>query len=144
MKDNNYKDVKQTVEIGVAKPATVIFDHVIDLSKWWPEEFEGEALELNSEFVLKTGESHYSENKVTEFVRDKRVVWITTASRRTTDGYDWTGTKFIFELIPHGELTSVRFTYDGVVLEKESERLVQICDMTMELLNNFIIYGKSK
>jgi hypothetical protein len=140
MKNQNY-----TVAIEVAKSPNDVFNHVIDLSKWWPEEFVGESIKLNTEFVFKTGDSHYSKNRVVEFVPDKKVVWLTTESIRKTDNYDWTGTKFIFELTPKGDNTLLKFTYDGVVLENESDRLVQICDMTIkEMLYNFITNGKVK
>ena len=145
MTNNNYKAANYTVEIEIAKSANEVFDHLIDLSKWWPEEFEGEGIKLNSEFVFRTGDSHYSKNKVIEFVPDKKVAWLTTESIRKTDNYDWTGTKFIFELTPKGDSTLLRFTYDGVVLEHESGRLAQICDVTVkEFFYNFITYGKAK
>jgi hypothetical protein len=145
MINKNYKPAKYSVEIELAKSPEDVFDHVIDLKKWWPEEFEGENIKLNSEFVFKTGDTHYSKNKVIEFVPNKKVAWLTTESIRKTDNYDWTGTKFIFELRPKGDNTLLKFTYDGVVLESESERLVQICDMTVkDMFYNFITRGKGK
>ncbi|HWZ15570.1 MAG TPA: SRPBCC domain-containing protein [Mucilaginibacter sp.] len=145
MANNNYKPAKYTVGIELAKSPNDVFDYLIDLSKWWPEEFEGESIKLNSEFVFRTGDSHYSKNKVVEFVPNDKVAWITTESMRKTDNHDWTGTKFIFELTPKGNRTQLKFTYDGVVLEHESDRLVQICDMTIkEIFYNFIVNGKGK
>jgi len=144
MTDKNYKPANYSVEIELVKSPDDVFKHVIDLSKWWPEKFEGENIKLDTEFVFKTGDSHYSKNKVIEFVPDKKVVWVTTESIRKTDNYDWTGTKFIFELTPKGNSTLLKFTYDGVVLESESDRLIQICDMTIkEFFYNFITNGRS-
>ena len=145
MINQNSKAANYTVAIEVAKPPNDVFNHVIHLSKWWPEEFEGESIKLNTEFVFKTGDGHYSKNKVIEFVPNKKIVWLTTESIRKTDNFDWTGTKMIFELTPKGDNTLLKFTYDGVVLENESDRLVQICDMTVkEMFYNFIINGKGK
>ena len=145
MANKNYKPANYTVEIEVARSLNDVFNHVINLSKWWPEEFEGESIKLNTEFVFRTGDTHYSKNKVVEFVPNKKVVWVTTESIRKTDNYDWTGTKFIFELTPKGDDTLLKFTYDGVVLENECDRLVKICDMTIkEIFYNFITYGKAK
>ena len=145
MTSKNYKTANYTVEIEVARSPDDVFNHVIDLSKWWPEEFEGERIRLNTEFVFRTGDMHYSKNKVVEFVPNKKVVWVTTESIRKTDNFDWTGTKMIFELTPKGGSTLLKFTYDGVVLENESDRLVQICDMTIkDMLYNFIVNGKVK
>lgn len=130
--------MKYTTAIQIAKPAAEVFDHLIDLTKWWPEDFEGEALGLHAEFVFKTGDGHYSKNKVTEFVPGQKLVWLTTESLRKADNFDWTGTYMIFELTPKADKTLVTFTYDGVVLEQETERLVQICDLTLkELFYNF-------
>ncbi len=63
MTNKNYIPANYTVEIEVAKPQNEVFDRVIDVSKWWPEEFVGESIKLNSEFVFRTGDSHYSKIK---------------------------------------------------------------------------------
>ena len=145
MKSKNYTATNYTVAIELAKSPDDVFDHLIDLSKWWPEEFEGESIKLNREFIFRTGDSHYSKNKVVEFVPDKKLVWLTTGSIRKSDDFDWTGTKMVSELTTQGDHTLLKFTYDGVVLENESDRLVQICDMTIKVLfYNFIVYGKGK
>jgi Activator of Hsp90 ATPase homolog 1-like protein len=137
------KKANYTVAIKIAKSPSDVFNHLINLKKWWPEDFEGEDIKLNSEFVFTTGDSHYSKNKVIEFVPDKKLVWIATEGIRKTDNFEWTGTKMIFELTPKDNNTTLKFTYDGVVLENESERLVQICDMTIKkFFYNFIINGK--
>ena len=142
MQNKNYKEVNYSVEIELSMTPNDVFNHLINLSKWWPEEFVGESIKLNSEFAFRTGETHYSKNKVVEFVPDKRVVWLVTESKRKSGNYDWTGTKFIFEITPDGDKTQLKFTYDGVVLKDESERLIQICDMTIkEMFNNFIANG---
>ena len=39
MTNKNYKAANYTVEIEVAKSPNDVFNHVINLSKWWPEEF---------------------------------------------------------------------------------------------------------
>ena len=138
MKKTNY-----SVVIEVEKSPDDVFNYVINLSQWWPEEFEGEDIKLNDEFVFRSGDSHYSKNKVIEFVPNKKVIWLVTESIRRTDNYEWTGTKMIFELVPKDGSTMLKFTYDGVVLENEYDRLVQICDMTIkEKLYNFIVNGK--
>jgi hypothetical protein len=145
MTNKKYKAANYTVEIEVEKPLNEVFDHFIDLSKWWPEDFEGESIRLNSEFVFSSGKTHYSKNKVIEFVPNKKVVWLATESIRKTDNYDWTGTKFIFEFTPKSDNTLLKFTYDGIVFEDEYDRLAQICDMTIkEIFYNFIVNGKGK
>lgn len=143
MTKENYKPATYSIEIELARSPDDVFDHVIDLSKWWPEEFVGDDLKLGSEFIFRTGDSHYSKNKVIEFVPNKKVAWLTTESFRRSDNFDWTGTKFIFDLTPVGDSTLLKFTYDGVVFKHEVERLAQICDITIkDMFYNFIINGK--
>lgn len=145
MEKQQYRAANYTVAIVIEKSAQDVFNHLIDLSKWWPETFEGEDIKLNTEFVFTTGDAHYSKNKVIEFVPDKKLTWLAIESIRRSDNYDWTGTKFIFELTPQGNSTLLKFTYDGVVLENEYDILVQVCDMTIkELFYNFIMNGKAK
>src|ERR1700722_18654095 len=130
----NYTTTKYTTTVEVPRSSKEVFDYIIELSKWWPDDFEGETIRLGTEFILKTGDGHYSKNKVIEFVPNKKVVWLTTESLRKTDNFDWTGTKMIFEILPEGNHTLLKFTYDGVVLQNESYRLTQICDMTVKEL----------
>ncbi len=145
MQSNNYKVVKYAVAIELAKTPADVFNHLIDLRKWWPEDYEGKEIKLNTEFTLKAGDGHFSKDKVIEFEPNKKLVWVATESLRKADNYDWTGTKFIFELTPKGNNTEIEFTYDGVVFEKEHDLLVQICDKTMkELFYNFIVNGRAK
>ncbi|HVM86700.1 MAG TPA: SRPBCC domain-containing protein [Puia sp.] len=130
---------KYTVAIEVTKPSAYAFNRIVDLSKWWVEDFVGEKLKPGSEFILKTGEGHYSKNKVMVLVPAKKFAWVTTESKRNTDNFDWTGTKMIFELMPKGNCTLIQFTYDGVVLEKEQEKLKEICDYCIkDLLYNYL------
>jgi hypothetical protein len=140
MEDQKYTTAKYIVAIEVAKSPNDVFNHLIhDVPKFWPEELEGETSKLNDEFVFKTGDSHYSKNKVVEFEPNKKVAWLVTESIRKTDNYNWTGTKMIFELTPEGDGTLLQFTYDGVVLKNEYDRLVQICDFVIkENLYNLI------
>ena len=92
-----HKSYATTIE--VAKSPNDVFNHLInDVSKFWPEEFEGESAKLNDEFVFRSGDSHYSKNKVIELVPNKKVVWLVTESIRTTDGFEWTGTKMVLNL----------------------------------------------
>ena len=144
MENKNYKTANYAVAIEIAKSPNDVFNHIIkDVSKFWPEEFEGESTKLNDEFVFRSGDTHYSKNKVVEFVPNKKVVWLVTESIRKTDGFEWTGTKMIFELTPKADNTLLKFTYDGLILENEYDRLVQICDLVIkEKLYNLITNNK--
>jgi hypothetical protein len=145
MTNKKYKPVIYSVAIELPGSQSDVFNHVIDLKKWWPEDFKGDDITLNSEFVFSTGDSHYSKNKVIEFIPNEKVVWLAIEAIRKTDGFDWSNTKFIFELTPKGDNTLISFTYDGVVFEDEYDRLVMICDVTLkEMFYNFIMNGTGK
>ena len=135
-----------TTTIDVPKPPDEVFNHLIhDVAQWWPEEVDGETANLNDEFIFRSGDSHFSRNKVIEWVADQRVVWLVTEGIRRTDNFEWTGTKMIFDIIPHGESTLVQYTYDGPVRENEYDRLVQICDLVIKtMLHDFITKGTTK
>lgn len=140
MKNDNYTTTAYTVSIDLPTSQNDVFNCITDLSKWWPEDFIGEKIELDAEFILKTGEGHISKNRVIEYVPGKKLVWLTTGSERQSDGFDWSGTKFIFELTPRDDQTGLRFTYDGVVLRNEAGKLAQICDMCIkERLYGFVV-----
>lgn len=135
MKNENY-----TVAIEVVKSPDEVFNHLIkDVAKFWPEDLEGECSKPGDEFVFRSGDSHYSKNKVIEFLPNKKLVWLVTESLRKTDNFQWTGTKMIFELIPKNNNTLVKFTYDGPVSDNETDRLAQVCDFVIkEKLYNLI------
>lgn len=121
-------NTKYSVAIESEKPAYEVFGLLTDLSAWWPEDYVGEEIQAGTEFILRSGEGHFSRNKVIEFVPGKKLAWLTTESLRKADNYDWTGTKMILELFPAGKGTRISYTYDGVVPEQEQDRLAQICD----------------
>lgn len=75
MDSQNYIHANYTVAIEVAKSPNDVFNHVTrDVSEYWPEEMEGECVRLNDQFIFRTGDSHYSKNKVVEFVPGERIV----------------------------------------------------------------------
>ncbi|MBS1596919.1 MAG: SRPBCC domain-containing protein [Bacteroidetes bacterium] len=140
------KKIHKAYTTGIEVPfsAKIVFDHINDVAKWWPEEFDGKSNKLNDEFVLKTGDVHYSKQRIVEFVPNEKVVWLIIDSLRKTDNYSWTDTKMIFQLTPKDNNTAVSFTYDGPVLENEVERLAQVCDAVIkENLYNFITKNKT-
>jgi hypothetical protein len=136
---------KYTVAINVAKSPGEVFSCVNNPGKWWPEDFEGECTEVNDEFIVTSGDSHYSKNKVIELIPNRKVVWLVTDSIRKTDNFSWTGTKYIFYLSSKDGSTLLEFTYDGFVLDDETDRLTQVCDMVIkDMLYNFITQGEAK
>lgn len=145
METQTCKPAVYSVELEVSKTPAEVFDRIVDLAQWWPEDIKSEGLSLGAEFELSVGEGHYSKNRVIDFDPGEGFAWLTTESIRKTDGFNWTGTKMIFELKPQGSSTQVKYTYDGVVLASEADRLTQICNMAIkDFLYNYLTYGRTK
>ncbi len=148
------KDKSFTITIEFLQSPEVIFNCINDVSKWWsknadeiaseyPTEFEGSSTNLNDEFILRHGSNHYSKQKLTEVVPDKKVVWLVTDSRLNWikgNKEEWTGTKMIFELSSKGNKTVLNFTHQGLVPQLECyEHCIHFWDMVIkEWLFNFI------
>jgi hypothetical protein len=133
-----------TLTITVSKSERDVFNSITNLSEWWVEEFIGEKLKLNSEFILKISESHFSKNKVIEFVSYKIFVWITTESERSIYNFDWSVTKMIFELSAKDDKSIIKFTHQGLVPGKECYESCELGWNTVikDYLFNYITYGK--
>jgi hypothetical protein len=82
MENQNY-----TATIEVAESPKDVFNHVNDVSNWWAKdagealsrqktEFEGQSTKLNDEFIVRSGDRHYSKQKLIEVIPDKKVVWL--------------------------------------------------------------------
>jgi hypothetical protein len=140
-------DQSYTATIMVANPPQDVFNHINEVSKWWTKDFEGSSAKLNDEFVICHPGQHYSKQRVTEMSPGKRVVWLVTDSQMSwleRDKAEWTGTRMIFELTTEGDKTSLHFTHEGLVPQKECyERCTQGWDMVIkDWLFKFITAGK--
>jgi uncharacterized protein YndB with AHSA1/START domain len=69
-----------------------VFSRINDVSKWWSKaameatsgqktEFEGQSSKLNDEFIIRSGDRHYSKQKLIEVIPGKKVVWLVTESK---------------------------------------------------------------
>lgn len=99
-----------------------VFNILMDPNKWWTgiygEKIEGHYAAVGDVFKYKAGDGlHYSEQKVTELVAGKRVVWHITDSQLSflQQKDEWTGTSIEMTITPNGNKTHVRFTHKGLV-----------------------------
>jgi len=117
------KNESFTTTIEVAKPALVVFNAIKEVRKWWNnEDFDGNSLKLNDEFIINHPGQHYSKQKLIEVVPNEKIVWLVTDSTLDwlqRDKHEWTNTKMIFEIIAKGDKTLLQFTHEGLVPAKE-------------------------
>jgi hypothetical protein len=124
---NNQKG-KQTMKnpgfttiISVEQNPEETFAAINNVRGWWSGEIEGNTNKLGAEFTYRYKDVHRSQQKITEFVPGKRVVWQVLDSQLSfvNDQSEWTGTEIVFEISEKNGKTEVRFTHAGLVREYE-------------------------
>jgi len=105
------------VTFVVDQPASVVFDAITSVSKWWTENLTGSSKALHDEFTVEFEGMHFSKQRLIEVVPNQKVVWLVTESDLTwiKDKSEWTDTKVVFEVTEHGGKTQLQFTHIGLV-----------------------------
>jgi uncharacterized protein YndB with AHSA1/START domain len=105
-----------TTTITVDAPVHEVYNAINNVKGWWHGAVEGDTDKVNDEFTYRWQDIHYSKQRVTELVPDKKVAWLVTDSALnfTKDKSEWTDTHIIFELQPEGDKTTLRFTHQGL------------------------------
>ena len=87
---------------------------------WWAKDFTGNAEKLNDEFTVRFGET-FVDFKITEFIRDRKVVWTVTNCYLPwlNDKTEWTGTRVVFDISAGNNLTTIHFTHHGLAPQAE-------------------------
>lgn len=108
-----------TLNIKVNKSPHEVFNCIKNVSKWWGgNDLKGSI----DEFTITHSGAHYSKQKLIEIIHDKKIVWhITEATLYwlQKNKHEWANTKLIFEIIPKGNKTKLRFTHEGLVPQLE-------------------------
>jgi hypothetical protein len=110
-----------TTTISVDQNPEETFAAINNVRGWWSGEIEGNTNKLGAEFTYRYEDVHRSQQKITEFVPGKRVVWQVLDSQLSfvKDQSEWTGTEIVFEISEKNGKTKVRFTHAGLVPEYE-------------------------
>jgi uncharacterized protein YndB with AHSA1/START domain len=110
-----------TTTISVDQNPEETFAAINNVRGWWSGEIEGNTNKLGAEFTYRYKDVHRSQQKITEFVPGKRVVWQVLDSQLSfvKDQSEWTGTEIVFEISEKNGKTEVRFTHAGLVPEYE-------------------------
>jgi hypothetical protein len=106
---------------SVAQTPQEVFDAITNVRGWWTGDIEGGTDQLGDEFTYRYQDIHYSKQKITELVPDRKVVWhvVDANLSRNQDPAEWTGTDITFDIAPKDGQTEVRFSHLGLVPEFE-------------------------
>jgi hypothetical protein len=110
--DQNY-----TTSFTVDQTPQEVFAAINNVRGWWSEETEGRTDKLGEVFDYHFEDVHRSKMKITEFVPNKKVVWLVLENyfNFTEDKTEWTNTEIIFDIAQKGNQTEVRFIHQGLV-----------------------------
>ncbi len=97
------------------------FDAINNVRGWWSQAVEGDTDRLGAVFNYHYQDVHRATFKITAFVPGKRVAWhvVDNYFNFVKDKSEWTGTDIVFEIVPQGDKTEVRFTHIGLVPDYE-------------------------
>ena len=105
-----------TVTFSVDQSPKEVYDAINNVRGWWSGEILGGVDKVGAEFSYRYGDAHFSEQKVTELVPGKKVVWRVTDAKLSFDKQDeWIGTDIVFDIAKKGDKTEVHFTHAGLI-----------------------------
>ncbi len=116
MKNQNLKN-----SFTVNQTPKEVFDAINNVRGWWSGNLDGVTNKLGGVFTYRYKDMHYSKQKITQFIPEKKVVWTVLDSYLSfvEDKTEWNGTKVIFEIIQKWGKTKVRFTHQGLTSQVE-------------------------
>ncbi len=110
-----------TTEFTVEQTPERALAAITDVRAWWSGNIEGPTDELDAEFTYRYQDIHYSEQRITELVPGRRVVWkvLDAYVGFADDPREWVGTEIRFEVDRAGDRTNVRFSHIGLTPDVE-------------------------
>ena len=105
-----------TTRITVAQSPEAVFEAINNVRGWWSGQIEGTTDQLGAVFTYRYEDLHYSQQKITELVPGKRIVWQVEDAQLNfvKDKTEWNGTSITFDILPKGERTELVFTHVGI------------------------------
>lgn len=137
-----------TATIEVTNSPNEIFQRITrDVAKWWGgKDLSGKSTSINDEFIVDHPGAHYSKQRLTEVIPNKKVIWLVTESKLSwlKNQEEWTNTRMIFEISARSYSYLLHFTHEGLVPEKESYvRCSEGWNMVIkDWLYTFIMYDR--
>ena len=116
MSDQNY-----STTFAVDQTPEEAFAAINNVRRWWSEEIEGNTDKPGAEFKYHFEDVHRCTMKITEFIPNKKVVWLVLDNyfNFTKDKTEWKGTKITFDISKKGDKTEIHFSHLGLVPEYE-------------------------
>jgi hypothetical protein len=110
------KEKSLTHSIMVDQSPMEAYRAINNVRGWWSGEIEGETDKLGEVWTYKYKDFHMSQQKVTQLVPGKKVVWVVVDSYLTfvEDQTEWNGTKIVFDISKKDGKTQVVFTHQGL------------------------------
>src|SRR5690349_17845872 len=101
-----------TTSFTVDQTPEEVFAAINNVRGWWSDEVEGNTEKLGEEWAYHFEDVHRAKIKITEFVPNKKVVWLVLENyfNFTEDKTEWTNTEITFEIAQKGDQTELRFT----------------------------------
>jgi hypothetical protein len=97
------------------------FAAITNVRRWWSGEIEGRTDTQGEVFTYRYQDVHYTKQLISKLVPGRKVVWqiLDAYLSFTEDPSEWTGTEVVFEVVPKGDQTEIRFSHVGLVPEFE-------------------------
>ena len=114
MTDTNFRasfEVEQTPD--------EVFRAITDVRGWWTGDVTGGTDNVGDEFTYRYADVHNSRQQVTDLVPGHRVAWrvLDADLAFAGDPHEWVGTEIVFDIVPAGQRTELRFAHRGLMPE---------------------------